>query len=104
METVSGPHGFTGKFYQICWDIAGQHIVRMVQDSFNGNILFKSITRTYLALLPKRDQVKAFADLRPICLSNFINTVISRVVHDRIEGVLPKLISSNQSDFVEITC
>lgn len=34
-------------------------------------------------------------DLRPINLNNFINKVISRVINDRPEGILLKLISSN---------
>nr|XP_009607035.1 uncharacterized protein LOC104101293 [Nicotiana tomentosiformis] len=40
-------------------------------------------------------------DLRPISLSNFINKLISRVMHDRLEKILPSLISSNQSGFVK---
>ncbi|XP_059301858.1 uncharacterized protein LOC132053773 [Lycium ferocissimum] len=39
--------------------------------------------------------------MRPISLSNFINKVISRVLHDRLESILPTLISSNQSGFVK---
>lgn len=39
--------------------------------------------------------------MRPISLSNFINKIIFKVVHDRFEGCLPRLIFSNQSDFVK---
>ncbi|XP_060185616.1 uncharacterized protein LOC132615077 [Lycium barbarum] len=42
-----------------------------------------------------------FTDMRPISLSNFINKVISRVVHGRIERIFPSLISANQSGFVK---
>ena len=34
-------------------------------------------------------------------MSNFINKVISGIVHDRLESLLPKLISSNKSGFVK---
>jgi len=73
----------------------------MVQDFFSGNSLAKSISHTNLVLLPKKDQVHSFADLRPISLSNFINKIFSRIVHDRVEALLPKLISYNQSGFVK---
>lgn len=43
----------------------------------------------------------SFSDLRPINLSNFINKVISRIVHDRLEKFLPNLISANQASFVK---
>lgn len=43
----------------------------------------------------------SFSDLRPISLSNFLNKIISRLIHDRLEGLLPKLISNNQSGFVK---
>uniref|UniRef100_A0A0V0IJX9 Putative ovule protein n=1 Tax=Solanum chacoense TaxID=4108 RepID=A0A0V0IJX9_SOLCH len=38
--------------------------------------------------------------MRPISLSNFINKILSKIVHDRLEALLPNLISSNQSGFV----
>lgn len=37
--------------------------------------------------------------MRPISLSSFINKVISRVVHVRMVGYLPKIISQNQTGF-----
>ncbi|XP_059294448.1 uncharacterized protein LOC132047418 [Lycium ferocissimum] len=39
--------------------------------------------------------------LRPINLSNFINKIISRLLHDKLEVILPSLISPNQSGFVK---
>ena len=66
--------------------------------------LSKSITHTNLILLPKKDHSNIFVDLRPISLSNFINKIIYRVLPDRVEGLLPKLILSNQSGFVKGRC
>lgn len=45
--------------------------------------------------------VKNFGDLRPISLSTFINKIISRLIHDRIEKVFPRLISPSQAGFVK---
>ncbi|XP_060202283.1 uncharacterized protein LOC132630733 [Lycium barbarum] len=39
--------------------------------------------------------------MRPISLSNVINKVISRVVHNRLDKILTRVISSNQSGFVK---
>lgn len=40
---------------------------------------------TNLVLLPKKEQVHSFDELRPISLSNFINKIFSRIIHDRVE-------------------
>ncbi|XP_075101885.1 uncharacterized protein LOC142177309 [Nicotiana tabacum] len=100
-ESASGPDGFTGLFYQTCWDLIGADIHNMVLHFYGGAALPKSITHTNLVLLPKKPRVETFSDLRPISLSNFINKVLSRVLHDRLEIFLPSLIAPNQSGFVK---
>lgn len=59
------------------------------------------ITYTNLVLLPKKKEVNTFGDLRPISLSNFINKVVSRVMHERFVDLLLKLISDEQAGFVQ---
>nr|XP_016459868.1 PREDICTED: uncharacterized protein LOC107783415 [Nicotiana tabacum] len=51
--------------------------------------------------MPKKPRVQTFSDLKPISLSNFINKVISRVIHYKLEKFLPRYISPNQSGFVK---
>ncbi|XP_070042663.1 uncharacterized protein [Nicotiana tomentosiformis] len=82
-------------------DIIGADIHNMVLHFYGGAALPKSITHTNLVLLPKKPRVETFSDLRPISLSNFINKVLSRALHDRLENFLPSLIASNQSEFVK---
>lgn len=69
---------------------------------FTRNFLSKSITHTNLILIPKKNNVKTFSDMRPITLSNFINKILYRIIHDRLEALLPKIISGNQSGFVKV--
>lgn len=100
-DSACGPDGFSGLFFQKCWDIIGEDITRVVRAFFCGQELPNFITHTTLVLLPKKEEVKNFSDLRPISLSSFINKVISRMVHDRMVEVLPRIISPNQSGFVK---
>ncbi|XP_019237891.1 PREDICTED: uncharacterized protein LOC109218029 [Nicotiana attenuata] len=100
-ESASGIDGFTGLFYQTCWDVIGADIYNMVLHFYGGAALPKSITHTNLLLVPKKPRVETFSDLRRISLSNFINKVLSRVLHDRLEIFLPSLISPNQSGFMK---
>lgn len=60
----------------------------------------KSITHTNLVLISKKDIINTFSDLRPISLSNFVNKILLRIIHDRMEKVLLRIISPNQSGVV----
>ncbi|XP_049396567.1 uncharacterized protein LOC125860610 [Solanum stenotomum] len=100
-SSACGPDGFIGHFFQYCWEIIGEDITKVVKAFFCGQELPKFITHTNLVLLPKKESVKSFTDLRPISLSSFINKVISRMVHERMILVLPNIISQNQAGFVK---
>lgn len=45
--------------------------------------------------------VDNFSDLRPISLSNFVNKIFSRIIHERIKRVLPEIVSHEQAGFVQ---
>lgn len=73
----------------------------MVVAFFCGHNLPRFITHTNLVLLPKKLVVNSFSDLSPISLSNFVNKILSRIVHERIKSLLPQLISPEQAGFVQ---
>ncbi|XP_059295493.1 uncharacterized protein LOC132048825 [Lycium ferocissimum] len=100
-DSACGPDGFSGIFYQKCWEVIKVDVFNVVKAFFEGHTLHKSINHTKLVLLPKKNVVESFSNMRPIGLSNFIDKVISRVVHDRLDRLLPAVISSNQSGFVK---
>ncbi|XP_075095204.1 uncharacterized protein LOC142173503 [Nicotiana tabacum] len=100
-NSSSGPDKFTSMFYQECWEIICNDIHNMVLHFFGGAALPKSITHTNLVMLPKKQRPESFSDPRPISLSNFVNKVLSRCLHNRLEKFLPEYISPNQSGFVK---
>ncbi|XP_059310107.1 uncharacterized protein LOC132061280 [Lycium ferocissimum] len=100
-DSACGPDGFSGIFYQRCWEVIKVDVFNVVKAFFEGHTLPKSITHTNLVLLPKKNVVESFSDMRPISLSNFINKVISRVVYGRLDRLLPTMISFNQLGFVK---
>lgn len=100
-DGACGPDGFNGLFFQRTWEVIRKDVCAVVNAFFQGQTLPKSITHTNLVLIPKKQVIHSFLDLRPISLSNFLNKIISRILHDRLDKILPKLISQNQSSFVE---
>lgn len=75
-DSDCGPDGFSGLFFQSCWKIIGEDITRLVRAFFCGAEIPKFITHTNLVLLPKKENVQGFSNLRPISLSCFINKII----------------------------
>nr|XP_009771337.1 PREDICTED: uncharacterized protein LOC104221892 [Nicotiana sylvestris] len=99
--SAAGPDGYNGKFFQFCWDIIKEDITNFVQAVFNDRRLAKFFSHTCLVLIPKVDSPCSFSDLRPISLSNFTAKIISKILSKRLNPILGKLISENQSGFVK---
>ncbi|XP_060211633.1 uncharacterized protein LOC132639172 [Lycium barbarum] len=69
MKCAGGPDGFTGRFFQACWEIIANDFLTMVRSFFCGHEL--------------------------------LSKVISRIIHERLIYLLPKIISPQQSGFVK---
>lgn len=93
--------GFTGYFYQLCWDIIKGDVVAFVIDFFKGAYLPRDISITTLVLLPKTNNPRQLGDLRPISLGNFCGKIISKILATRLAKVLPKLVDEEQAGFVQ---
>ena len=61
----------------------------------------KSINATFLVLIPKKHNVADFKDLRPISLVGGLYKILAKVLANRIKRVMSKVISPEQSAFVE---
>nr|XP_009761621.1 PREDICTED: uncharacterized protein LOC104213776 [Nicotiana sylvestris] len=100
-DSAVWPDGYNGKFFQSCWDIIKEDITDFVQDVFSGRRLTKFFSHTCLVLIPKVDSPNSFSDLRSISLNNFTANIISKILSKRLNPILGKLISENQSGFVK---
>lgn len=56
---------------------------------------------SYICLIPKKERAKSAGDFRPISLINSVQKIISKVLANRLEGVMKDIISPTQSAFLK---
>ena len=95
-----GPDGFSGVFYQKCWGIVKEDVVRAVVSFFEDGRMNNELNNTDVVLIPKMYGPEMVSHFRPISLCNFLYKVISKVMVNRLKHILPHYISDSQSAFV----
>ena len=61
----------------------------------------KNLNATFLVLIPKKQTVEDFKDLRPISLVGGLHKILTKVLANIIKRVLDKVISKSQNAFVK---
>ena len=99
-DKAPGPDGFSAGFFQTHWGTLGPDIVREVQGFFSGNPLPPNVNDTNIRLIPKINKPQKVSDYRPIALCNVYYKIYSKLLTRRLQPLMDKLISENQSAFV----
>eukprot|EP00253_Pinus_taeda_P013830 PITA_13830 len=99
--TALGPDGFTVDFFQAGWHFLGKEILELVEESRMNQKVWLAINSTFYALIPKGDNLEDANGFRPIALCNVIYKIITSMIAKRLKPLLDKLISAEQTGFVE---
>eukprot|EP00253_Pinus_taeda_P013029 PITA_13029 len=99
--TAPGPDGFTVDFYQAGWHFLGKEILEMVEESKMNQKVWPALNSTFYALIPKTENREDPNGFRPIALCNVIYKIITAMMARRLKPMLEKLISAEQTGFVE---
>ena len=96
-----GEDGFTKEFYQTFFDLIGKDLLNSYNDSFHKGSLSISQKRGSITLIPKGDvNLTDLKNWRPITLLNVDYKILSKVLAKRMELLLPKLIHTDQTGFI----
>eukprot|EP00253_Pinus_taeda_P031160 PITA_31160 len=99
--TAPGPDGFTVDFFQAGRHFLGKEILELVEESRMNQKVWPALNSTFYALIPKGDNLEDANGFRPIVLCNVIYKIITSMMAKRLKPLLDKLISSEQTGFVE---
>lgn len=95
-----GPDGFNTNFMKKCWPIISQDFYDLCEAFYEGTACVQSINGSYIALVPKKDSPEGVNDYRPISLLNSSLKLITKLLADRLQQVIMRLIHQNQYGFI----
>ena len=88
-----GLDGWTIEFFLGFFDILGEDLLKVVDESRRSGRIHAPINTTFITLIPKVDKPKAFDDFMLISLCNCLYKIISKVISLRLKAVLSEKIS-----------
>jgi hypothetical protein len=95
-----GPDGFPALFYQTHWEFLKDEICSAVRSFLCGGDIPEGLCDLVVVLIPKVARLKHLKNFRPISLCNVLYKIASKVLPNRLKGILPLIISEKQSAFV----
>ncbi|XP_058784527.1 uncharacterized protein LOC131659337 [Vicia villosa] len=96
----AGPDGYSLDFFKRFWGVIRVDVLKMCNDFYLKGSLVKSITSSFLALIPKTNTPQSLGEFRTICLVGSIYKIIAKILASRLKEVIGNLVSTNLAAFV----
>lgn len=100
LDKAPGPDGFNGFFIKKCWHIIKGDFYKLCDDFFQGTLCIDSINSSFITLVPKINNPETISDYRPISLLNCRLKILTKLLADRLQQVITRLIHKNQYSFI----
>ena len=101
VNKAPGPDGFPIAFWIFSWDFVKNEVLGFFKEFHEHSRFVKNLNATFLVLIPKKQTVEDFKDLRLISLVGGLYIILTKVLANRIKRVIDKVISKSQNTFVE---
>ena len=91
-----GPNGFTLELFQTQWETVKEDILRVLFEFAKDGVVHGITNETYICLIPKKVNSSKVKDFQPISLVTSLYKKISKVISNRLKGVLEETIAETQ--------
>lgn len=100
-EKAPGPDGFTGLFYQRCWQVIKGEVLAALTKFHSGNHQnLDNLNTAVITLLPKKDAPTLIKDYRPISLIHSFSKLATKILASRLAPRMGDLVAENQTAFI----
>jgi hypothetical protein len=96
-----GHDDFNGEFLKKCWPIIAEDFYKLCDAFYEGNLCLQSINSSFITLIPKIDNPSKVGDYRPISLLNSSIKLLTKILAERLQRVIMRLIHKNQYGFIK---
>lgn len=100
-EKAPGPDGFNGAFLNACWPIIRKDFYKLCSEFHEGSLNIESLNYGYITLIPKTNSPEIVNDYRPITLLNCCLKVLTKLLANRLQRLILKLVHRNQYGFLQ---
>jgi hypothetical protein len=100
-DGAPGPDGLSFMFYQKIWGIIKNDLLAMFQEFFCGRLDLYRLNFALITIIPKEKDARTMSKFRPISLLNYSYKIFTKVLTNRIGGIVDRLVASNQTTFIK---
>jgi hypothetical protein len=87
-----GPNGLHPGFFQKCWPIVGDSVVKEVRQIFSTGRMPEYLNRTLISLIPKCLGPETLSQFRPISLCNTVYKIVIKIIVSRLRPIMGNLV------------
>lgn len=100
LDKALGLDGFNGHFLKTCWHLVKTDYYQLCAAFHSGQAQLECINDSLITLVPKVANPESISDFRPISLLNSSVKIITKLLADRLQGIILELIHKNQYGFI----
>jgi len=101
LDKSPGPDGFNNEFLKKCWPIIKLDFYNLCNAFYEGNVCLQSINGSLITLIPKSEGANRISEFRPISLLNSSIKLITKILANRLQPLITKLVHANQYGFIK---
>lgn len=100
-DKALGPNGYNMAFYQKTWDFIKIDILGAMHHFHQYCYMVRSNNASFIALVPKEKGAIELRDYRPISLIGSVYKILAKVLVEKLETVIGKLVLVQQNAFIK---